>query len=268
MSHPGGTSGPPTRRILAVFCFAGALVVNALANRLPLGGNTTGELSALYPNLVVPVGFTFSIWGVIYLLLLGWSVEQFREKGSDAGRAVATGFALSSVLNAAWLLVWHYRFPGISVLVMLGLLGVLLRINHELAMGRNRVPGLARAAFGIYLGWIVVATVVNVTAWLVSLGWAGGPVPAVAWAVILVLAGAGLSLLALFRFRNPFVGVAVAWAFAGIAVNRWVDVPTVAWTAVAMAVVVGSAALALVLGGRPGQNERRMSSETLRPGIG
>jgi translocator protein len=246
--------------------------VNALANRLPLGGYTTGELSALYPNLIVPAGFTFSIWGVIYLLLIGWSVGQFTKGGSDAGRAIARWFALSSVLNAAWLLAWHYRYPGLSVLVMLGLLGVLLRLNHELAKRPAGVPWLARAAFGVYLGWVIVATVVNVTAWFVSLGWSGDPVPATAWALALLPLGAALALLSRFGLRNPFVGLAVAWAFGGIAANRWYDVPIIAWTAVAMAVVVAGATLA---GGgwrgpipTRGSVPTRGSAEPLPPGAG
>lgn len=271
MTLSPGKTGSPAGRIVATLFLAGALLVNALANRLPLGGYTTGELSALYPNLVVPVGFTFSIWGIIYLLLVGWCVAQFLDHASATGRQVAPLFALSSILNAGWLFAWHYRMPGLSVLVMLALLVVLLRINLQLARSPMRVPGLARSAFGVYLGWIIVATVVNVTAWLVSVGWSGGPIPAGAWAVILLLVGAGLAVFGLVRLRNPFVGAAVVWAFAGIAVNRWDDVPAIAWTAVAMAALVGAAALLpSVRGPGPGldQNATRSTSETFRPGIG
>jgi translocator protein len=229
------------RRPLAAACFAGTLVVNGLANSLPLGGRTTGELSALYPNLIVPAGGTFSIWGIIYLLLAGWAVAQFLADSAEAGRDLAPAFALSSVLNAGWLLAWHHGLVTLSVVIMVALLGILLHLNHTLAAGRLAAPHLARAAFGVYLGWIIVATVVNVTAWLVALGWGGAGVAAATWATVLVLVGAGIGLYALARLRNPYIGGAVAWALTGIAVNRWEDHPGIAWTAAAMALVVGVA---------------------------
>ncbi len=234
----------PVRRAVAALCLAGALVVNALANTLPLGGRTTGELSALYPNLIVPAGGTFSIWGIIYLLAAGWAGAQFLGRWAEAGRALAPAFALSSVLNAGWLLAWHHELVTLSVVVMAALLGVLLHLNRTMAGGRFSAPLLARAAFGVYLGWIIVATVVNVTAWLVAAGWGGAGIPRAVWATLLVVVGAAIGTFALLRLRNPFIGAAVAWALVGIAVNRWSDHPMIAWTAVAMAAVVAGAALA------------------------
>lgn len=233
-------------RIVATLLFGGSLVLNALANRLPLNGKTTGELSAQYPNLFVPAGITFSIWGVIYLLLVGWTVTQFLSSGSATGRRIAPWFALASLLNGCWILAWHYEFVPLSVLIMAGLLVTLLVLNVELLPGRGVPEGrpphlLARIAFGIYLGWISVATIANVTALLVAAGWDGAPLSRAAWAMVMVAVGAAAGVLAIRRLRSPWVGLAVTWALTGIVLNRSGDVPPVAWTAgLCAAVVAGS----------------------------
>jgi hypothetical protein len=229
-------------RIFALVCLAGALAVNVLANRLPLGGRTTGELSALYPNLFVPAGVTFSIWGVIYLLLMAWAVAQFLPGRRATALRIAPAFAVTSLLNAGWLFAWHFRQVGLSVAVMLALLLVLLRINHVLAES-DGAPAkgagiLPRAAFGVYLGWISVATIANVTALLVALEWSGAGVPDAIWAAILVVVGGVAGALTVVRFRNPWVGWAVAWALLGIVLNRWDDHVGIAATALALMVLV------------------------------
>ena len=222
-------------------------MVNALANSLPLGGRTTGELSALYPNLFVPAGFTFSIWGVIYLLLVAWAATQFIPGRRALALRIAPAFVTTSLLNATWLFAWHFRQVGLSVVVMGALLLVLLRIHHVLAEsdGTPSVdPGtLPRAAFGVYLGWISVATIANVTALLVALKWSGAGVPDAVWAGVLVVVGAVVGAFTLVRLRNPWVGWAVAWALLGIALNRWDDQSALA----AIALVMMCAMVVLVL---------------------
>jgi hypothetical protein len=229
-------------RILAAVAFGAAIIVNALAVRLPLNDRTTGELSDLYPNLFVPAGITFSIWSVIYVVVAAWTVAQFTRGGRELGERVAPAFALSSVLNAAWIFAWHYEQVALSVLIMLGLLATLLRINTLLLRdaGGRRLP---RAAFGVYLGWICVATVANVTTLLVALGWDGAGISAAAWATVLVVGAAVAASFAVLRLDNPYIGAAVVWALAGIVLNRWDDVRVIAFTAIAMALVVGAVAI-------------------------
>ncbi len=226
-------------RTLAALALAGALVVNAMANALPLGGRTTGELSALYPNLFVSAGITFSIWGVIYLLAAAWGVAQFRPAQREPARRIAPAFTLSSVLNAAWLFAWHFEQVLLSVLVMAALLGALLRIHRGLEGGAAGV--LPRAAFGMYLGWIEVALLANVSAWLVAVEWGGWGIPDPIRASILVLAGAAAGLATMWRFGNPWVGLAMVWALLGIAMARWPEHPGVAGIAVSAAVLVMAA---------------------------
>lgn len=208
-------------KLTNIIAFTVMILMNYLANAIPLGGNTTGELSARYPNLFVPAGLTFSIWGLIYLLLLGFVILQFRP--DNRGLVSATGwlFAASCLLNALWIVAWHYQRPGISVFIMILLLLCLIMIN------RNLIPfntGISKAAFGIYLGWICIATIANFTAWLVSVNWTGWGLSGEFWATVMVLAGAAITLPAVGSFKNPFTGLAVIWALAGIIIARsWPD---------------------------------------------
>jgi tryptophan-rich sensory protein len=208
--------------------FAGMMVMNYLANALPLGGKTTGELSDAYPNLFVPAGVTFSIWGVIYLLLAGFCVAQFSLKGAPIAASLGWLFAVSCLLNGLWIVAWHYERVPLSLLVMVGLLVTLILINLTL---KDQPLGLAKAAFGIYLGWICIATIANVTALLVRLKWGGFGIPQEAWAIIMIAVGAAIVSAAIVKLANPFLGLAVVWAFAGIILKRSQDYTSIVVTA-------------------------------------
>lgn len=204
-------------RIINLIAFLVMILMNYLANSLPINNKTTGELSGQYPNLFVPAGVTFSIWGVIYLLLLGFIVLQFTERNKVYVEAIGWLFALSCLMNALWIVLWHYEFPGVSLIIMILLLASLIGINFMLTPLSS---GVIKAAFGLYLGWICIATIANATAFLVSVNWQGWGMTDQAWAIVMVIAGAAITILVLNAFRNPFTGLAVIWALAGIIIAR------------------------------------------------
>jgi len=215
--------------------FAGMLTMNYLANALPLNNKTTGELSDSFPNLFVPAGITFSIWGVIYLLLLIFCVFQFTIRGKEAVSSTGWLFAITCILNSLWIVFWHYGKLPLSLLVMAGLLFALIYINLAI---RNMQFGLLKASFGIYLGWICIATIANVTALLVNYGWNGFNVSQEAWAIIMILTGTLIVSFTLLQLRNPFIGIAVIWAFIGIAIKRQDDYRSIFITALIALVLV------------------------------
>jgi hypothetical protein len=230
-------------RIAAVLSLLAALVVNYLANSLPLGGYTPVELSDMFPNYFVPAGVAFSIWGIIYLGLMIWAGVQFIPSRRRLGKRMAPLFALSSLLNASWLLVWHQQWATLSVLVMFGLLATLVRIQRLLfrqGIGALTWPGagLARWAFGIYTGWVLVASVLNVTVYLVGVGWTWERPGALAAAFVIIPVAALVGGFVLYTFRNPWIGVAVAWGLSGIALNRWTDQPALGQLALGLAIAM------------------------------
>jgi len=203
-----------------ILLFAGMIVMNYLANALPLNNKNTGELSDSFPNLFVPAGLTFSIWGVIYLLLLAYCVVQFRGADREGISDISWLFGATCVLNALWIVFWHYGKLPLSLLVMLGLLISLAYINILI---RNLPYGILKATFGIYLGWICIATIANVTALLVNAGWNGFNISQETWTIVMIFAGTLIVGLSVYRLNNPFIGLSVIWAFIGIAIKRQDD---------------------------------------------
>jgi hypothetical protein len=199
--------------------------VNYLANALPIGGVTTGEASDSYANLFTPAGITFAIWGLIYLLLLAYTIYQFgfgqKETSPEREKFLASinrYFLVSSMANIAWIFAWHYGILWLSVLIMLVLLFSLIKIADVINVGKLSVRDnlLIRAPFSVYFGWITVATIANLTVFLVSLAWNGFGIAEAIWAVIILLVGAGIGIVRMWKDKNIFYGLVLVWAYGGI----------------------------------------------------
>jgi hypothetical protein len=223
--------------VLNVLSFIGMLVVNTLANSLPINGKNTGELSALYPNEFVPAGYTFSIWLLIYLALTGFVVYQAGAfTDSKKERMVENMgflFILSSLLNMSWILVWHYMIVWASVLVMLGLLLTLITIHIRFNIPKSTTTTgeklWIQVPFSIYLGWIMIATIANITAFLVDNNWNGYPLSGYTWAIIMIIIATLLCIIFLWRRNNYIIPLVAVWSITGIILkqrnlNGWNDV--------------------------------------------
>lgn len=218
----------PSTRTLQLLNGLGLLLVlaaNGLANGLPINGYTTGELSALYPNLFVPAGFSFIIWGLIYFFLLGFVIFQSEglfspEKAPKVVGLVGGWFFLSCLANVSWILSWHYRLPALAMALMLLLLFCLIQIYRNLGPGVRPSNIWERTwvhvPFSLYLGWISVATIANATALLVHWGWQGGGLPEEIWAAGMVIVAGLLALFFLQRVYDWVYAMVIIWACYGI----------------------------------------------------
>lgn len=230
---------PVWQRAVNTAAFVLMIVMNALATLLPLGGKTTGELSDQYPVLLTPPGYVFSIWSVIYALLAGFIVYQWTSRGASrqSTRSVGLWFVLNALANSAWIVAWHYEQLGLSVVIMLVLLATLIVLYHrtQRAGGLNAPAGetlLVQLPFSLYLGWISVATIVNVTVLLYDSGWEGFGLGDTAWLTIGMIVAAIVGLGIGFLYRYPFFGLVQAWALSGIATKSELasSSSTLAWT--------------------------------------
>lgn len=224
---PGrATPGDRWRQGAVIVALIGTVVVNALANILPIGGRTTGDISDGFPILFVPAGYVFSIWGLIYLWLAVYAVYQAlpAQAANPRLRAIGWLFVLSCVFNSAWIFVWHNLLIPASMLVMIGIL-VTLSLIYLRLRGRGEPSPAERwaawAPFSLYLGWITVATVANASVTLYTLGWRGGGVVGEILAALLLLVATGLGAIMLIRYRDTIYALVLVWAFAGIAVKHW-----------------------------------------------
>ncbi len=224
-------------KYINLLLFAVMIVMNYLANALPLNGKNTGELSDSFPNLFVPAGITFSIWGIIYILLLVYCVVQFTGSNQIAIANISWLFGVSCLLNALWIVFWHYGKLPLSLLVMSGMLVALIFINIYI---KDLPLGILKAAFGIYLGWICIATIANVTALLVACNWNGFGISEEVWTIIMISIGALLVTYTIYSLKNPFIGLSVVWAFTGIVLKRHNDFRSIAMAASIAIIVVGT----------------------------
>jgi len=209
-----------------VLGYVGVVAVNVLASALPLGGKTTAELSDAYPNLFVPAGYVFSIWGVIYLLLLAFTVYQASPSRGGEGFLSKIGylFALSCALNISWIFLWHYEYVIPSLLPMFALLLSLILIYLRLDIGRSSPTRGERLwvhlPFSVYLGWITVAPIANVVAALVSINWGGLGLSEVAWTVIMIAIAVALTVVNTFTRGDVGYALVIVWALGGIVVKQ------------------------------------------------
>jgi benzodiazapine receptor len=203
------------------------IAVNTLANAIPLGGQTTGAVSAMYPSLFTPAGFTFSIWGIIYLTLAGFVIYQAlpAQRTNEEIARIGDLFKANCLANATWIFAWHYDFLLLSLAVMIAILVTLIAIYRLLTREDSSVaPALdrwmIRLPFSLYLGWITVATIANISVIQTGMGWDNVGVDSVTWTLIkLSLAGAiGVSMV--LKGSDWIIGLVVAWAAYGISIGQ------------------------------------------------
>jgi len=216
-------------KILVIVSFVGMIAANVAAVVLPLNGISTKEVSDLYPNLFTPAPYTFSIWAVIYLALAGFVIYQVnpphKGKGiltpSDLLR-IQFAFIFSCVINILWIFSWHYLKLTFSVILMLVLLISLIYINR-LTRANNLNTGekfLVRAPFSLYFGWITVATIANIAAFLVGNDWNGFGLSPVTWTIIMMVAGILIASAVVIRNKDYIYPLVILWAYGGILNNH------------------------------------------------
>lgn len=219
-------------KIMVVITYIVMVTLNALANIIPINGRNTGEISDSYNNLFAPAGFTFAIWGLIYFLLAAYSIYQLgffqKRLNNNKGQLmdqIGIYFSISSVANSLWILAWHYDFIPISMVLMIVILVCLIFINQRLRTERlsSRENIFIRIPFGVYFGWITVATVANLTTLLVSLGWNGFGISEVVWTVIILVVAVLIGIVTTLRNKNISYGLVILWAYVGILVKHISD---------------------------------------------
>jgi translocator protein len=203
-----------------------ALIINGLAGTTLLNGRTTADVSAAYPTLITPAGYVFSIWGIIYVLLVAFAIYQALPSQRDKlyHKQIGALFILSNILNSIWLFLWQYDFITVSVVVMFGLLASLIAIYVRLGIGKTKTPLkerlLVHVPFSVYLGWITIASIANVASALVQISWDGFGLSAETWAIAVLALALIIALAMILTRRDIAYSLVIVWALAGIAINQ------------------------------------------------
>lgn len=231
------------RQWINVIVYVITVIVNGLAIALPLNGQSTAEISDRFPVYFTPANYVFSIWSVIYLALLGFTIFQALPSQRANSRLQRIGHlpALSGVFNTVWIFLWHYNIFELTVPVMLGILLTLIAIYLRLDIGRTAVSNaekwLVNVPFSIYLAWITVATIANVTTLLYYLNWDGFGIGPEVWAVAILLVGVAVASTVILSRRDVAYAVVIVWAYVGIVVKQ-ANTPLVAGVAAFGAAIV------------------------------
>jgi hypothetical protein len=235
-----------------ILAFVAVIAANVMANAIPLGGQTTGEISAKYNTLFTPAGFTFGIWGLIYLALTAFVVYQAlpSQRSNQTIARVSPLFMVNCAANAAWIFVWHYDLLWLSLLLMVAILITLVQI-FRLLLAAGPAASLAewfclRLPFSLYTGWITVATIANLSCVQFAMGWDNAGLSAVDWTLLkLAIAGAVGASVILRVADVPYVLV-IAWAAFGIA-SKQTATPEIVGAATVLSVLAVLLATASVI---------------------
>lgn len=245
----------PGWRWLTALAIGANIALNYYATVVhPFNGQTMGQVSAKYPTPLTPAGYTFSIWGLIFLGLAVYAVWQLlpAQNHQRLADVVAKPLLVANLTTAAWVVLFAYEMIPASIFTMLVILLALIRVYSRArrAVLVGAVPRWVSIPFAAYLGWISVAAVINFT---VGLTKAGIQVPASVQPLLVYLLMAivvGLGLAIAWSFSERTFPLVVAWALVGIWAARLHESPSLGWTAMGGAVVVAILGLVLAQQGR------------------
>lgn len=199
------------------------IIVNALANTLPINEHTTGEISNRLPALFTPASYVFLIWFVIYLLLAGWiwNIIKENKQGEKISTTRVILFVTSSILNILWILLWHYELFLLSLIDIVALLITLYLLYKTYSA--NEGNWLRRLPISIYLGWIFVATFANFDYYLTYIEFGGWGITKSLWAVIYMTIATAIAMHLRYHDNDPALVLVFIWAFIGIAFRHMFD---------------------------------------------
>jgi benzodiazapine receptor len=236
-----------------ILAFILTVLVNGLAGSTTLiGGKTTADISDLYPTLLTPAGYVFAIWGIIYILLGAFVIYQARRSQKEAvyQKRISWLFVASSLLNITWLFLWQNEILSLSVVIMFLLLASLITIYLRLNIGKAKVPSREKLAvhlpFSVYLGWITIASIANVAAFLVSINWDGFGISQETWAILIIIVALLISLVVVATRKDVAYALVIIWALVGIAAKQSSN-PNIVVTGEASAVILGVAIIVVIV---------------------
>jgi len=204
------------------------VVTNILANILPINNLNTGQVSDSFGNLFAPIGITFAVWGVIYLLLFIYAFYQLfnyqsqNEQHHGLLTKVGVWFSISSIANTIWIFAWHYQVMWLSLILMTVILICLIAINLVLRRIDFDLKHnfLIRVPFTVYFGWITIAMIANVTVFLVAINWNMFGISPELWTITILIIGAIIAFMAILFYHSFVYGFVVIWAYIGIALKH------------------------------------------------
>lgn len=226
-----------------IAAFAIVILLNVLSNALPINGQSMPEISAKYPSLFTPAGFTFSIWGVIYLALLLFLVWQAlpAQRGNERVAAISAYFKLNCVMNASWIVAWHYDLLVLSLAIMLAILVTLVLIYRRLIATIAAAPWTEHIVlylpFSLYTGWITLAAIANASVLQTAYGLDDAGLGAIQWTLLKLATAGAVGATMILQHRDAPFALVIAWGAFGIS-SMQAATPAVAGAALTLCLLM------------------------------
>ena len=252
------------RQFINIVALVFVLIMNGISEAIPLNGQTSAEISNRLAIFFVPANYVFSIWGVIYTLLIVFIVYQSlpSQRENPYLRKIGYWFALTCVANGTWLVLFHYNQFALSMVAMVILLGALMLIYTRIEVGRGQVSNATRwciqIPFSTYLGWITVATVANAAYVLYDAKWNGFGISGEVWAAIMLVVAAAITLIIIVTRRDVAYTAVLLWALVGIVIKQS-GAPLVAGTAAVVGVIILLTLIWRLFTGRGNNNATKLT---------
>ncbi|AFA48568.1 TspO/MBR family protein [Acetobacterium woodii] len=242
------------------------LVINTMGAVGLFNNLSQKDVSDLYSTLITPAPFTFSIWSIIYLLLFIATIMMIVKHNDpyykEAINKISVLFWISCLLNCLWIICFSYTQIGLSAIVIFVFLITLTYIIRQIGAIQTRQRWLLAATFGMYTGWLLIATVLNISAWFVKIGWDGFGIASEIWSVIILLVAVGLTLMVVLTTKNAIFPIPIAWGYYGI-YQSLIATPDVLYQLLPIIAIVGIVLLVMIAGFQFYRNQYRLMPEPL-----
>ncbi len=229
-------------KIINALALAVTIVVNYLSNTGFFNGKTIADVSDKYVNYFTPAGFTFAIWGLIYLGLIAFIIYTFTKYAKDhVVSRTGWWFIISCIANCSWIVAWLYDYTSLSVFIILIQLICLLAIIVKNYIGTRSASLSERVfvwiPFSLYSGWLTVALIADVAAYLTKINWKGFGIPEATWWMLRIFVAGAIIIFMAWKRRLYWFSLVSVWALIGIA-SANEDVSNIKNTALIVAIII------------------------------
>lgn len=236
-----------TLQISNIIALVITIIMNYLSNTGIFNRSTMASVSAEYQNYFTPAGYAFSIWGLIYIGLIAFIIYQSKglfKKSEVPSVVLEVGwlFVISCAANCLWILAWLYAYTGTSVVIMILLLFSLMRIVISTRMELDQVP-LRKIVFvwwpfSLYVGWVTVALLANISAYLAKIQWDGFGISGISWTILFICIAGVVNIFLTWGRNMREAAIAAAWGLIAVAVANANEFPSIVYTAITVAVIL------------------------------
>lgn len=192
-----------------------------------VNGMAVGEVSDAFFGdvLIIPAGFAFSIWGLIYFGILALAVAQAWPGHGDNPHFEEARIPLiaNMICNFGWIVFWQSLVFPVATAILVLQFATAVWLYYAMGIPSrpafSKVETWIRPAMSLYLGWLTVATVVGVAVLLNYWEWGAFGLSMGAWVSIMLVIVAAVGFALTLWWDDPVYTLALVWGLIGVALR-------------------------------------------------